>query len=171
LKKGGYGGDRTKTGLHFEHKTDLRTALLDYGFTVLNDEVFNEKEKIGQIVSKNELYSKFLKARNVDYLHILSKKLLPDDALFVTLSNTLFIIEKKYQECEGSVDEKLQTCDFKKKQYERLVNPLGINVEVIFVLNDWFKQPKYRDTLNYITETKCHYFFNEIPIEFFERPW
>jgi hypothetical protein len=41
----------------------------------------------------------------------------------------------------GSVDEKLQTCDFKRKQYLKLVQPLGIKVEYVYVLNDWFKQP------------------------------
>lgn len=42
------------------------------------------------------------------------KKLLPDDSIYVILNNTFFIIECKYQQVGGSVDEKLQTCDFKR---------------------------------------------------------
>jgi hypothetical protein len=46
----------------------------------------------------------------------------------------MYIIEIKYQETAGSVDEKLQTCDFKKKQYERLLRPLKLIVEYCYVL-------------------------------------
>jgi len=42
---------------------------------------------------------------------------LPDDAMLVIIRETLFIIEIKFQQVEGSVDEKLQTCDFKRKQF------------------------------------------------------
>ena len=55
---------------------------------------------------------------------IISKKLLPDDCIFVIINNTLFIIECKFQQVAGSVDEKLQTCDFKKKQYQKLLAKL-----------------------------------------------
>ena len=43
---------------------------------------------------------------------------MPDESFFNIKTNKLIIIEKKWQQIEGSVDEKLQTCDFKKKQYE-----------------------------------------------------
>lgn len=63
----------------------------------------------------------FLEEYNIDWRKTISKKLLPDDALLVIIRETLFIIEVKYQQVEGSVDEKLQTCDFKRKQYVKLV--------------------------------------------------
>jgi hypothetical protein len=53
-------------------------------------------------------------------------------------------IEVKYQQVAGSVDEKLQTCDFKLKQYLKLVASLGIKVEYVYVLNNWFKKPNTR---------------------------
>lgn len=43
----------------------------------------------------------------------------------------------------GSVDEKLQTCDFKRKQYLKMVHSLGLKVEYVYVLNDWFKNTKF----------------------------
>jgi len=46
----------------------------------------------------------------------------------------------KFQKVAGSVDEKLQTCGFKKRQYTELLKPLDINVEYIYILNDWFQQ-------------------------------
>lgn len=98
------------------------------------------------------------------------KKRLPDDSLLVIVRETLFIIEVKYQHVHGSVDEKLQTCDFKRKQYLKLVTPLGLRVEYVYVLNDWFKQPQYNDVLDYIQSVNCHYRFNEIPLSWLGLP-
>ena len=79
-------------------------------------------------------------------------------------------IEKKYQQTDGSVDEKLQTSGFKLKQYRKLVEGTSIEVKFIYVLNDWFHNPRYKDVLDYIKEVKCDYFFNEIPIEVLGLP-
>ncbi|KJJ23157.1 hypothetical protein HMPREF3156_00065 [Neisseria sp. HMSC06F02] len=49
------------------------------------------------------------------------KRLLSDNGLFIIIRDTLFIIEIKFQQTPSSVDEKLQTCDFKRKQYTKLV--------------------------------------------------
>ncbi|MFM2344397.1 MAG: hypothetical protein RLZZ210_1008, partial [Pseudomonadota bacterium] len=115
-------------------------------------------------------FYKFLEEEKVDWEPLISKKLLPDDALVVIVRETLFIIEVKYQQVEGSVDEKLQTCDFKRKQYVKLVSPLGLKVEYVYVLNDWFKQAKYKDTLDYIHSVNCHYKFNELPLAWLGLP-
>ncbi|UOS15746.1 hypothetical protein MPG85_07165 [Helicobacter pylori] len=50
---------------------------------------------------------------------ILSSQLLPNNAIFVPSNNTFFILEIKYQGTGGSVDEKLQTCDFKLKPIQK----------------------------------------------------
>jgi hypothetical protein len=90
--------------------------------------------------------------------------------LLVIVRETLFIIEVKYQQVAGSVDEKLQTCDFKRKQYVKLVAPLGLKVEYVYVLNDWFKNPSYKDVLDYINSVNCHYKFNELPLSWLGLP-
>ena len=100
----------------------------------------------------------------------MSKKLLPDDALLVIVRETLFIIEVKYQQVAGSVDEKLQTCDFKRKQYLKLVSNLGLKVEYVYVLNDWFKHESYKDVLAYIHSVNCHYKFNALPLSWLGLP-
>ena len=64
----------------------------------------------------------------------------------------------------GSVDEKLQTCDFKRKQYQKLMSQVNIDVEYIYLLSDWFKNPKYKDVLDYIISMRCHYYFEYIPL-------
>lgn len=163
--KNGKGGGNTITGLIFEGKTDLATFLNDQeGYEVSNEFVFYNGEEIARIFKKHGFY-KYLNEVGVDWTKIISKKLLPDDSIYVIANNTLFIIECKYQQVDGSVDEKLQTCDFKKKQYQKLMAPLNIDVEYIYLLSDWFKNPKYKDVLDYIISVNCHYYFEYIPLK------
>lgn len=130
----GKGGGNTKTGLVFEGKTDLSTFLNSkIGYEVREDKVYYNDELIARIFKKNSFYAVFLKELNIDWKKIISKKLLPDDSIFVLLNNTLYIIECKFQQVEGSVDEKLQTCDFKKKQYQKLMSYANIDVEYIYL--------------------------------------
>jgi len=172
--EGGTGGNTTLTGLNFENKVDLITLIRQIkGYSekkqaVGNNILINNKV-VARCFKKYEFY-KFLDEHKIDHKSILSKKLLPDDALLVIVRETLFIIEVKYQQVAGSVDEKLQTCDFKRKQYLKLVQPLGIKVEYVYVLNDWFKQPSYKDVLDYINSMNCHYKFNELPLSWLGLP-
>lgn len=180
MRKGGIGGGNTLTGLQFEFKTDLanfiknldgynlKDNVLKKGNSIFFDIYFNE-EFVGHIIQKHALYL-FLENEGIDWKSVLSKKILPDDSIFVLLNNTVFIIEKKYQEVAGSVDEKLQTCDFKKKQYQKLFSLLNIDVEYIYLLNDWFAKNEYRDVLNYIHSVDCQYYFNYIPFNVFGLP-
>ena len=120
---------------------------------------------------KKELYRFLSKPPyNINWRDHLSKQLEPDNALFMIVRDTLFIIEVKFQNVSGSVDEKLQTCDFKRKQYTKLVHQLGWKVEYVYVLNDWFRAPCYKDTLDYIHSMNCHYLFNEIPLKWLGLP-
>jgi len=165
MKTGGIGGANTKTGLVFEGRVDILEVFKRVpGYKVHVDGTIHFKEKLVALHLRKSLLYKFLKNKGVDYKDILSKKLLPDDAIYVPSTKTLYIIEMKFQKVAGSVDEKLQTCDFKKKQYKKLMNPLGIKVEYIYVLNDWFTVPAYRDVLGYIKEVDCDYYFNEISL-------
>ena len=172
MKEHGTGGANTKTGTLFEGKTDLRTFLsLQPGYSCEDDKrgwvsVSYRGEKVADIFKKGALY-KFLQHRQINWKSILSKKLLPDDAIYVIANNTFFIIECKFQKVPGSVDEKLQTCDFKKKQYQKLLAELHMNVEYIYLLNNWFKKPEYRDVLEYITSVGCSYYFEHIPLSKF----
>lgn len=163
--KGGIGGGNTKTGLFFEGKTNLATFLnLQKGYEVKEGHVFFKGEEVGRIFKKHELY-KFLQELKIDWRAIISKKLLPDDSIYVIVKNTLYIIECKFQVVAGSVDEKLQTCDFKKKQYQKLFSRANIEVEYIYLLSDWFKNQGYKDVLDYIISVRCYYYFNYVPLE------
>ncbi|MDO4608307.1 MAG: hypothetical protein Q4B40_03855 [Clostridia bacterium] len=162
--KSGKGGGNTKTGLVFEGKTDLATFLgKQKGYTVIDNNVYYNDEKVARIFKKHGFYN-FLEELGIDWTKLISKRLLPDDSIYVIINNTLYIIECKFQQVAGSVDEKLQTCDFKKKQYQKLMSQANIEVEYVYLLSDWFKDPKYKDVLDYIISVRCQYYFEYIPL-------
>lgn len=161
--KVGGGGHTNAVGLHFEQTVCLDTVFNNHpDFEVRGDKVYKLGEEIGLLCGKNGIYTKVLKPRGINYKDYLSKKLLPDDAILI--DDTVYIIEKKFQGGAGSVDEKLQTCDFKKKQYTKLFSAAGLQVEYIYVLSDWFRQPCYKDVHEYILSVGCKYFFLDIPL-------
>jgi hypothetical protein len=176
MKQKGFGGANTLTGLNFEREVDFQDLLAAKpGYKVMpipgkaGKGVFFKGQLVARCFRKTEFY-KFLDEEGINWKPMLSKKLLPDDALLVIVRETLFIIEVKYQQVAGSVDEKLQTCDFKKKQYQKLVRCLGLKVEYVYVLSDWFKDRAYKDVLDYIDSVGCHYKFNSLPLSWLGLP-
>ncbi|MBU1024361.1 hypothetical protein KKB99_08785 [bacterium] len=165
--KGGKGGSRTQSGLIFEGRVDLRTLFVGLkGYEYSENSLFFNGKVVAKFYKKYQLYSILSHELGIDWKERISKKLLPDETIYIISNKTLFIIEMKFQEVPGSVDEKLQTCDFKKRQYEKLLAGSGIKVKYVYVLNEWFKKPEYKDVLNYIESVGCHYFFKEIPLLF-----
>lgn len=49
---------------------------------------------------------------------------------------------------------------------QRSIKNYGYKVEFYYVFNDWFKQSGYKDTLEYIEEMGCKYFWGEIPFKY-----
>jgi len=168
--QGGIGGVNTKTGLAFEGKTNLSTFLsLQKGYKIEDEKVFYNNEMVARVFQKHRFYT-FLEEYNINWRGIISKKLLPDDCIFVIINNTLFIIESKFQQVAGSVDEKLQTCDFKKRQYQKLLAQANIEVEYVYLLSEWFKKKEYKDVLDYIHYVNCYYYFEYIPLSILGLP-
>ena len=44
------------------------------------------------------------------------------------------------------------------------MSQVNIDVEYIYLLSDWFKNPKYKDVLDYIISMHCQYYFEYIPL-------
>ena len=165
MKTGGTGGANTQSGLRFEEKTDILTLLSKRkDYRVEKNIIYYKEKEVARTYKKYDFYA-FLEKNKVNWKQIISKRLLPDDAIYVISKNTLHIIEVKFQRVAGSVDEKLQTCDFKKRQYKKLLAPLNINVEYIYILSNWFRDPSYKDVLEYILSVGCHYYFEYLPLE------
>ena len=64
----------------------------------------------------------------------------PDEAYLVTRNGktVLKILEKKNQNAEGSVDEKLQCGEFRKREYYEMFKGTIDKIELAFCLSEWF---------------------------------
>ena len=165
MKTKGVGGGNTITGLNFEKERDILEILKKAkDYSVRNSIIYYQGKAIVHSYRKQGLY-KLLTEKGIDWRKFISKRLFPDEALYVIVNNTLFIIEMNFQKLARSVHENLQTCDFKKNQYRKLMAPLNIEVEYIYILNDWFKNPSYKDTLDYVISVGCKYYFNYLPLQ------
>lgn len=164
--KHGGGSQTNANGLRFEQTTDLNTAFVNAGYKVEDSYVYKGDDKIGLSTPKHRIYKYFLVLNGINYTDFNSKKWLPDEAFINFKNKTVYIIEKKFQNGPGSVDEKLPGCDFKKKEYEKLFCNLKYKVVFVYLFNDWFGNEKYRDVLEYIRSVDCYYFYNEIPLKF-----
>ena len=162
----GGGANTNKNGLKFEQDTQLKSCLETYGYTVNDDNSVTDENHdiVGYNLPKGKIYEHFEHLRENGWQKYISKKLLPDDAFYNANNDTIYIIEKKWQSTNGSVDEKLQTCDFKKEEYEKMFLHNNIKVKYIYILNDFFKNPKYDDVRSYILRHGCSFFYYTLPL-------
>lgn len=108
----------------------------------------------------------FFEKNNINDRDINSKRWKPDEAFINELNKTVYIIEKKFQQTSGSVDEKLATFPFKIREYKRLLDPIGYNLVYMYLLSsNWFDTPKYKDYYDYMDELGCHHYFDILPLK------
>lgn len=157
----GGGANTNASGLKFEQETSLNSALESQGFRIEEHKVYFKNRLIGWSVGKRKLYTKFLNPKGIDYKDYNSKRWEPDECFVNEVNQTAYIIEKKFQNSSGSVDEKLPGCHFKKLEYIKLFSLIGYKVEFIYIFNDWFKKKEYKDTKQYIRDIECQYFLIE----------
>ncbi len=163
MKIGGIGGADTRTGLVFEERVDLISRIEGLrGYSRSGNQIYYKGELIAYYFKKRSLYT-YLDSMGISYRDYISKRLEPDNALFLPKANRFIIVEMKFQQTNGSVDEKLQTGDFKKRQYEKLFSPLGTDVDFIYLLSDYFDKPRYQDVFDYMEVTGCRHYFNILP--------
>jgi len=152
----GAGGSNTnKNGLPYEEFTDLKS---NYKTIHVVDNIieFNGHSRTFIKADKSNLH-KYMNKTNQ-----MNKELIPaqgckqpDEAYIDDIGKKIFIIEKKFQQTSGSVDEKIQTGPFKKYHYEELFPKFKIYY--MYCLSDWFKKEEYKSVLNYLK-------INSIPI-------
>ena len=83
MKKGGTGGSNTLTGLIYEAKVDLGKFLNSKkGYRVDDTRVYYNETLVARLFKKHALY-RFLADNNVDWKKHISKKLLPDNCIYV----------------------------------------------------------------------------------------
>ncbi len=137
----GAGGSNTnKTGLSYEKLTNLSEEIniikscKTYNIIKFQEHdiefiQLNKRNLFNYMVSKNKINKDITNAHGCKQ---------PDECYVREDIKNIIIIEKKFQQCNGSVCEKIQTSEFKKWQYSRLFPEYKI--EYIYCLSDWFKK-------------------------------
>ena len=141
-----------KQGAKAVHNGKCFEATTDLGFRLQNDYT--------DVLHQGEFYDYF----GIVWSNFLSKKIVPDEVVVNHRTETIYIIEKKYKSVYGSDDEKLLACEAKLLSYKRMLASFGYKVEMIYLCNDWYKKPCYRDTFVYMGMKGIKHFFNEIPL-------
>jgi hypothetical protein len=153
----GAGGSNTNTnGLKYEKLTYLPKLLnVDDSKIIFGKGTTDYYHKYKQfIIVRQYGLNKFL----INQFNPKSEKILkPDECIIDEDKKILYIIEKKFQQCDGSVDEKIQTALFKKWYYKKQY-PI-YTVEYIYVLSDWFKQNKYKPEMIFNKLNNIHVLF------------
>lgn len=162
IKNKGYGAGGSKTnknGLSYEEKVDLSTHYNIIG-----------KFKYNLVIKFQGCNNEFVKTCKSDMFKYLSDKIdknvtppghgckSPDECYINEKKNIIFIIEKKFQQVNGSVCEKIQTSEFKKWQYKKLFPTY--NIVYIYCLSNWFKT-NCKSELEYLDHIKTAYFFGQ----------
>jgi hypothetical protein len=180
MRKGGVGGAKTqKSGENFENETlaTLVGSFLTNGYEIKATRpggnsprgisLVNQQGKSVELYFKAAIHKDFFEPRGVETSKYFSARLEPDTAIYSESTKTLTIIEKKQQTSTGSVAEKLQTCDYKMRYYQTLCKPLGIKVDLVWQLGEYFLSQKsnLKSVFDYMEEKGSRYFFLEIPFD------
>ena len=136
-------------GLIFEKKCK---KFLKKNILFKNKNLYKIINKIFINASKHSLY----KIVN-NFNKKMPKKLIPDDCFINLRQKQIFILEMKYQEKEGSTDEKIQTGPYKLWYYKKLFPSYKIYFSYVF--NDWYKQKKYQPEISYLLSHNIQVFY------------
>jgi len=143
------GGKNTNiNGLTFEKNTCIENKLIDNNFIKV---IMNPKNKYGyyyELVNENNkiIYltqSGFkLYFKNIFNINIHKH---PDEAFIIITDNEykIKILEKKNQNQDGSVEEKLKTGDFNKREYDKMINLQNTNTNITFIIEYAFCISKF----------------------------
>ena len=169
----GAGGSQTNhTGLKFENKTDNESLLLEAGFKKIN---IDEKRKFAYYLEQKfeEHTIRFVKQNGLKYymksLHNI-KVFREVDEAYIIINNitgniTVKILEKKYQNSSGSVEDKL--CLGYYFKFIEYPNCLGdeFKIEYAFCISSFLKEKYLSDTLKWNILRKSNE-NNNIPVFF-----
>lgn len=155
---GAGGANTTKNGHAFEDKCNLANCILTKKFGKGKNDFYDV------IKIENKLFKRVFKTGLKNYLKKYfedkwKKNLQPDECLIDEDNKILYILEKKYQQRAGSVDEKIQTGDCKIFIYRHLYPQFKINF--IYILSDFYKKSKYTLEKMYLEEKGVIVFYGD----------
>jgi hypothetical protein len=161
-------------GLSFEKKTSIENKLLDNGYHKI---IFNNKKKFGyyfEYINNNHKiiyltqtgFRLFFKLKyNIDVYRN------PDEAFLIIKEDKYYIkiLEKKNQNVAGSVEDKLKTGLFNKREYEKMFkdNSLNFIISYSFCVSNYLKKQlnsntnKYNNMKEIMAEDNTNIFYGD----------
>ena len=128
---GAGGANTTLNGSLFEERTSIENKLLENKYIKKEIDTKNKNKKgyyfeyidnnIKIIyLTQSGFVSYFAKEFNIDPKYLYRR---PDEAFLILYNNQYYlkILEKKNQNCDGSVEDKLKTGLFNKKEYDEIL--------------------------------------------------
>lgn len=196
MKKGGVGGKNANfSGSDFENKNSFLNLVkleprLSYEFLDTETkgksidvpfEIFYKENLLAKSFHQNQIYKDYLEKENVFWGDHFVKELKPDVFVINYVLKKCFVLEMKNQERPGSVDEKLQSFQFKIDYFKKLLSKsnslYNFEFEYIYILSDWFytnyvykvngegirastrkNRSQYLDTLEYLNKNNIKHF-------------
>ena len=123
-----------------------------------------EKDKTKPQYTHREFCSQFKQKFKFDPLQVWSKKINPDFVFYHPQLKKVVVLEAKCQTDKGSVDEKLQTSTYKRKQLAKLffialqIPPENVSYSYCLKKAD-FDKSEYKDTFDDIHDNGNEYYF------------
>jgi hypothetical protein len=159
INKGtGAGGSKTNyNGLNFEEKTSIEPHLDKYKYVKKNIKIKNRKGIYYECNKDNKNIIYFKKNGFKLYFEktfSINTYKQPDEAYLIKQDNKyiLKILEKKNQNVEGSVEDKLKTGAFNKREYELMVNiytEYKFTIEYYFCVSKFLQEKLESDNIKY----------------------
>ena len=174
-KGSGAGGANTLiNGLSFENKTSIENKLLKNNFEKI---IMNKKNKYGYYFQNNNMNKKIIYLTQSGFKLYCKKEFnidiykQPDEA-FIIIYNNIYhikILEKKNQNVDGSVEDKLKTGQFNKREYEKMFKkiPHKFNIYYAFCISKFLQdkfqsnQIKYNNMIEIMKEDDIKIFYGE----------
>jgi hypothetical protein len=156
---GAGGANTNKNGLSYEDKTEINE---NRRYKVTETFIVKSKSLYKVTIDKHELI-KVKKAELRIYMegkneyNKKEKSLQPDECYIDETNKVINIIEKKFQNKAGSVDEKIQTGMFKKEFYEDQYP--NYTIKYCYCLSDWFKSDKYLPEMRFLKKYEVGVFW------------
>ena len=153
---GAGGANTNKNGLPYENLTDLNTHIEviktnKNSTTIRFINYDTELEKPNGKTGLFKVLSKYLD-ESVEKGHGCRQ---PDECYINIKNKKIYIIEKKFQQTNGSVIEKLQTPEFKIWNYSQMFP--DFTIVYVYCLSDYFKEHAKAE-LEYLKKKKLVYF-------------
>lgn len=174
---GAGGKNTTKNGSAFEQKTSIEQILYEHKFIMhkINKNkcgyfLTYETENIQIIFTQQTGFKTYLMNKfNVDKTQIYR---CPDEAFIIynkiTDTYNIKILEKKNQNCEGTVEDKLKNGAFNRREYELMINPIfNVTIDYAFCVSSFLqnklqsKTPKYININKILLEDNINIFYGD----------